>query len=116
MKKSNLFLIAFLFVCHLSYFSQENTKSNKQTPPSDAPTGFIYDYDKTQNLIVDRLTNPNESNKDVQVFITSKDFPRCKQGDKIDAVYREKLRVWMEKNPDLIINTLKHRSDIVKPY
>ncbi|MCE3228158.1 MAG: hypothetical protein K0S32_2709 [Bacteroidetes bacterium] len=115
MKKSNLFLLAFLFLCNISIFAQQN-KTTKQTPPTDAPSGFTYDYDLTQNLIVDRLTNPNESNKDVQVFISEKNFPAFKQGDKVDGAYREKLKIWMEKNPGLIINTLKHRTNIVKPF
>jgi hypothetical protein len=115
MKKSNLFLIAFLFACHISFFAQQN-KTAKQTPPSDAPSGFTYDFDLTQNLIVDGLTNPNESNKEVQIFVSEKTFPAYEKGDKIDAAYREKLRIWMEKNPDLIINTLKHRTNIVKPF
>jgi len=115
MKRSHLFLFVFVLVCNISFFAQES-KQVKNTPPSDAPSGFTYDFDKTQNLIVDRLSNPNEFNKDVQILISASDFPVLKTGETINSAYREKIRIWMEKNPTLIINTLKHRNDIVKPY
>lgn len=93
------------------------TNSSKQTsPPSDASSGFTYDFDKTRDLIIQRLTNPQKSNADVQVFLEQKDFPAFTNGKKIDTSYKDELRKWMEKNSNLIINTLKSRKDIVTQY
>lgn len=115
MKKSYLLFIISFFVFQLSSIAQEKTVQ-KQTPPSDIPGGYTYDFDKTQNLIVDRLTNPTEFNKDVEVFISDSKFPTYKKGTVIDAAFRQQISEWMEKNPDMIINTLKHRTDIVRSF
>lgn len=87
-----------------------------QTPPSDVSSGYTYDFDKTQSLILSRITNPDKSNSIVQVFLDQKDFPALASGKKIDSNYKDELRKWMEKNPDLILNTLKSRTDIVTKY
>lgn len=95
--------------------AQSNTEK-KTTPASDVNTGYTYDFDKTMDLITDRITSPNKSNADVQVFLDQPDFPVLAIGKNIDANYKDQLRKWMEKNPNLIINTLKPRKDIVTQY
>lgn len=106
-----LMLLAFAPVLK----AQNATKSN-QTIASDAPSGFTYDFNKTMDLIIERITSPSKNNADVKVFLDQKDFPAPPANKTIDASYKEQLRVWMEKNPTLIINTLKPRKDIVTQY
>ncbi len=107
------FLLAF-FAFSTSMHAQNNAK--KVTPPSDAPSGYTYDFNKAQDLILERISNPQKSNADAQVFLDQKDFPVINSAKKADAAYKDELRKWMEKNPDLIINTLKSRKDIVTQY
>lgn len=90
--------------------------AKKVTPPTDEPSGYTYDFNKVQDLIIQRITNPQKSNADAQVFLDQKDFPAIISAKKVDADYKDELRKWMEKNPDLIINTLKSRKDIVTQY
>ena len=106
--------VLFLFAVNLQ--AQDNSKPLKNPPPSDAVTGYTYDFDKTQSLIIERIITPKTTNADVQVFLDQPDFPLLAKGKSIDDVYKDKLRVWMEKNPNLILNTLKNRSDIVHPF
>ena len=113
--KRNLKFVGLL----LAFFATTSLTSQtekKQVLPTDINTGYTYDFDKTQSLIIERLTNPQKSNADVQVFLDQKDFPAFTSGKKIDASYKDELRKWMEKNPNLIINTLKTRKDIVTQY
>jgi hypothetical protein len=116
--KSNLKIIgvfcgAFLFSLSLN---AQNTKEAKPVVASDVNAGYTYDFDKANKLIIERITNPNTTNTDVQVFLDQPDFPKLPKGKTIDATYKEHLSKWMEKNPDLIINTLKSRKDIVTQY
>jgi hypothetical protein len=110
-----LALIVALFSANLA-FSQTQKTAVKKTPPSDQPSGYTYDFDKTQHLILDRLNNPGAFNADVQPLLNDKDFPVLTKGQSPDAAFLSNLRTWMEKHPDLIINTLKNRNDIVHPY
>lgn len=106
---------SFVMVCALqfSFFAQSDKKS---PPPSDATIGFTYDFDKTNELIVERLSDPNTSNQDVQILIEEKSFPKLGKGETLDLNYRKKIAVWVEKNPNLIISTLKNRKNIVQAY
>ena len=112
--KRVLFLTAVL-ICSLQYSSVAQT-SKKVTPPSDAASGYTYDFDKTNDLIIERLLHPTTSNNDVQIIIDEKTFPKLNKGQSIDADYKKKLASWIEKNPNLIINNLKNRKDIVHPF
>ncbi len=116
--KNNL-KIAGLLLMLITFSSvikaQDGSKSN-QTIASDAPSGYTYDFDKTMNLIIERITAPTKSNSDVNVFLDQKDFPTPPSNKTIDSSYKNQLRAWMEKNPNLIINTLKSRKDIVTQY
>jgi hypothetical protein len=90
--------------------------ASKSSPPSDALAGFTYDFNKAQNLILERITSPNKTNADAQVFLDQPDFPALGKGKTVDTGYKDQLKLWMEKNPNLIINTLKSRTDIVTQY
>jgi hypothetical protein len=115
--KSYLKFAALLLAIFALSNSAQAQNSAKTTPPaSDALSGFTYDYNKAMSLIIDRITTPNKNNADVQVFLDHKDFPKLTANKTIDAAYKEQLRIWMEHNPDLIINTLKSRKDIVTQY
>ena len=112
--KRPIFLISVM-VCALqfSFVAQTNKKSSA---PSDAVTGFTYDLDKAVNLIVDRLANPSLANEDVKLIVEEKSFPKLNNAEKIDSVYMKKLSAWVEKNPNLIISTLKNRKEVVQSY
>lgn len=109
-------LVIGAFLINTTIDAQTNSEKNATTHPSDVSSGFTYDFDKTISLITERLTNPTSSNADVQVFLNQPDFPVLGKGKSIDASYKDELRKWMEKNPTLIINTLKTRKDIVTQY
>lgn len=113
MKKSILLTSVLICFLQFSFFAQSNKKSS---PPSDATTGFTYDFDKTNELIIERLSNPTKSNQDVQTVIEEKTFPALNKGEKIDANYKTKLAAWIEKNPSVIISKLKNRKEIVHTY
>ncbi len=112
--KRPIFLISVL-VCALQF--SFNAQTNKKTiPPSDAATGFTYDLEKAVNLIVNRLVDPSISNQDVKLIIDEPSFPKLNNGEKIDSDYTKKISKWVEKNPNLIISTLKNRKDVVYAY
>jgi hypothetical protein len=112
LKISGLFL-ALLFSTEIV---NAQTDAKKINPPSDAPSGYTYDFNKVMNLITERIATPTKSNADAQAFLDANDFPAAPANKVIDANYKDQLRIWMEKNPNLIINTLKHRKDIVTQY
>lgn len=95
--------------------AQNNTKQAVAIP-SDAPHGYTYDFDKVMGLITERITTPSKSNAIAQTLLDATDFPTVPANKVVDAGYKAQLKLWMEKNPDLIINTLKSRTDIVKQY
>lgn len=113
LKLAGLLLLMFAFSTAVK---AQNTTEKKQIPPSDAPSGYTYDFDKTMALIIDRIVSPKKSNADVQLFLDTPDFPAVPKNKNIDAVYKGLIRAWMEKNPTVIINTLKPRTDIVTQY
>ena len=117
--KTNFKIIALvvgMFLINITINAQVNSEKKTTVLPSDVSSGFTYDFDKTISLITERITNPAKSNADVQVFLDQPDFPVLAKGKTIDAAYKDELRKWMEKNPTLIINTLKPRKDIVTQY
>ena len=96
--------------------SAQNNPSKLKSAPSDAPSGFTYDFDKTRSLLIDYQINPGKHNNDVAELVKSKDFPKLQKNQSADAAYYDKVRIWMEANPSKIITTLKHREDIVRPF
>lgn len=113
MKRSIFLTSVLILTLQFSFFAQ--TKK-KVTPPSDAPSGYVYDFDKTNALIIERLSNPNSSNEDAKIIVEEKTFPKLNKGQTIDADYKMRLASWIEKNPNLIISTFKNRNEIVHPY
>lgn len=107
--------VLMLFTFSSVVKAQDAPKSD-QSISSDVPGGFTYDFNKTMNLIIERINAPSKNNADVKIFLDQKDFPTTPANKTIDASYKDQLRIWMEKNPNLIINTLKHRKDIVTQY
>jgi hypothetical protein len=112
LKISGLFL-AFLFSTEML---NAQTTAKKASPPSDASSGYTYDFDKVMNLMTERITAPAKSNAIAQTLLDAADFPAAPSNKVIDANYKGQLKTWMEKNPDLIINTLKSRKDIVTQF
>lgn len=114
MKKLSLIVLCYSWMSFSNdLLAQTNTV---QSPPSDAPTGYTYDFDSAKKLIIERQIKPGQNNKDVQPIIDSKDFPKLKNEKALDAAYHESLKEWMEKNPNTIIETLKSRKEIVQKY
>lgn len=93
------------------------TASNAQTstPPSDAPTGYTYDFEKAQTTIMRELIQPSNETKEAKQLISVSTFPKLTTPS-IEEDYKKKLVKWMEANPTLIINAFKNNQDIVKPY
>ena len=113
--KRILFLTA-LFICALQFSSFAQTNKKAVTPPSDAASGYTYDFDKTNDLIIARLSNPSSANEDVKAIVEETSFPKLNKGAIIDAAYKKQVAAWVEKNPNLIISVLKNRKDIVHPF
>ena len=114
MKKSKLIILLLLWGAQSSVWAQEN--KTVSPPPSDATTGFTYNFDKAKNLIIERLTKPEVSNEDAQALISENTFPKIGKNEKIDSVFIDKLNSWIEKNPDLIIKAFKNRKDVVQQF
>lgn len=110
---AGLVLMMFAFT---SAVNAQTTSEKKSTPPTDIPSGYTYDFAKTMNLIIDRIVSPKKSNADVQLLLDTPDFPTVPKNKNVDEAYKGLLRTWMEKNPAVIINTLKSRTDIVTQY
>lgn len=113
--KRILFLTA-LFILALQFPSFAQTNKKAVTPPSDASSGYTYDFDKTNELIIERIANPSSANEDVKTIVEEKSFPKLNKGETITADYKKKIAAWVEKNPNLIISVLKNRKDIVRPF
>lgn len=116
---SNIFemkkLIALSVFLILSLtFKAQNGK--KMPPPSDVTHGFTYDFDKANQLIIDRLMNPNAGNEDAKVIVEHNSFPKSKKAKMIDDEYKRTIANWIQSNPDLIISTFKHRKNIVQAF
>jgi hypothetical protein len=113
MKKMTFIIFAFLGVMiHTDLIAQ----TTKKPIPSDAVTGYVYEFDAAQKLIIERQVNPTNQNVDVQAIIESKNFPKISDIKKVTDSDLEKLKVWMETNPSIIIETLKSRKEIVHAY
>jgi hypothetical protein len=111
MRFLTLFICAFLFT---SYVDAQTT--GKTLPQTDAITGYTYDYDLAKKVIIDHQLKPGNDNKIAEPNIKSKDFPKLNSEQALNNAYHEKLRVWMEANSALIIETFKSRKDIVRPF
>lgn len=105
-----------LSICAFSTTMHAQSNAKQVTPPSDALSGFTYDFNKVMTLITERIATPSTNNAEAQVFLDHKDFPKIPANKINHSESRDQIRIWMEKNPDLIINTLKHRKDIVTQY
>lgn len=113
MKKLTLIIFAFLGVM---IHTDLSAQTNKKQIPSDAVTGYVYEFDAAQKLIIERQVNPTDQNADVQPIIDSKNFTKLSNPKKITSADLETLKVWMEMNPSIIIETLKSRKEIVHAY
>src|SRR4051812_37961849 len=91
-----LIVMAFAFAPGLS--AQSNSKNVQSAPLSDTPSGYTYDFNKTRDLIIERITDPKTSNAEAQTFLNASDFPAAPKGKTIDAAYKDKIKQWMEKN------------------
>lgn len=115
MKSHQILAIIFsLFFTINKVQAQSNNSPN--SAPSDAVTGYTYDFDVAKKLIIDFQIKPNETNSIVKPIVKQKSFPKIGSNKPEDISYNEKLKEWMEKNPSLIIETLKSRTDIVVPF
>lgn len=113
--KRILFLTAAL-ICMLNFTAAAQTNKKQVTPPSDGPSGFTYDFDKTNELIIERLSKPTAENLDVKTLIDDSSFPVLAKGQTIDTDYKRKIALWVETHPTLVINALKNRKDVVRPF
>ncbi|MBL7917288.1 MAG: hypothetical protein JNM96_02755 [Bacteroidia bacterium] len=95
---------------------QAQSNYNPNSAPSDAVTGYTYDFDIAKKLIIEFQVQPNETNSIAKPIVKQKTFPKIGNNKPQDISYNEKLKEWMEKNPNIIIETLKPRKDIVFPF
>ena len=110
-------IAVFFIVAITKMISQNDKKASFVSSPSDVNTGYTYDFDKAQKLILDRIQQPNVYNADAQAVIESPGFPKFKsEGSTVNPTDKELLNLWMEKNPEIIIKAFKNRNDIVKQY
>jgi hypothetical protein len=108
----NMRSIAFIFGAFLT-ISGLNAQTASVSAPSDAVMGYTYDFDQAKKLIVDHQLSPNKDNAIAKPIVEAKDFPKLSGKAALNASYYEALNTWMEKNPALIIESLKSRKDIV---
>lgn len=111
----NMKLIALFFGAFL-YLGNLNAQTNTVPAPSDAPSGYTYDFDLAKKLIIDHQLKPSKANAEAKPIVESKDFPKLSGKSALNNDYYEKLRVWMEKNPNVIIESLKSKKEIVHSF
>lgn len=112
-------ILILTLLAGFNFVSQgQNQKNIKQPspPPSDALSGYTYDFDKAKIRILDRVNNPNVSNQDAEPIVSESTFPKVNKTTGIDKTFNEQLIDWMEKNPNVIINAFKNRTEIVHQY
>jgi len=112
MKKGILLICIFLGFS----LSQEIKAQSRKTPPSDAASGYTYDFNKAKELIIEEQLKFGNSSIELQSILQHKDFPVLKSKEELNDSYHQNLRKWMESNPDVIISAFKKRNDIVQPY
>ena len=113
MKKSVFITAALVCSLQISVFAQTN---NEIMPPSEAPHGFTYDFDKVNAIIIDRLVKPSSANEIASVLVEETNFPKLVKGSEIDQEYKKNIVKWIESHQALIISTFKNRNDIVQSY
>lgn len=106
------FLAAFFCVSGTMSAQAQKTTSN---PPSDAQTGFTYDFDKALDLVKERIQFPTKKNEDAQILINDETFPKLKYGQS-DAEYLKNVGTWIQENPYKVIEAFKARTEIVQRY
>lgn len=111
----NMRLIA-LFLGAFLYLGEIKAQTNSVPAPSDAPSGYTYDFDLAKKLIIDYQLKPSKQNEDAKAIVESVGFPKLAGKSSLTNDYYEKLRVWMEKNPNLIIESLKSKKEIVHTF
>lgn len=117
----NMKTSAFFVSIVLTVFFTQNivAQSNNTVPvvkPSDIPHGYTYDFDKAQRVILSRVAQPDATNAIAKPILEAKGFPAHSASMEVTKEFIEKLNAWMEKNPNIIIEALKSRQDIVQPY
>ncbi len=113
MKKSIILSAALICTLHVSFFAQSNSPV---IPPSEAPHGYTYDFDKVNAIIIERLVKPSSANEIASVLIAEISFPKLVKGTEIDQEYKKNIVKWIESHQALIISTFKNRNDIVQSY
>ncbi len=113
MKNSYLLILLLVFVFKFSSNAQNNTSTS--TAPSDAPTGYTYNFDKVQSAIINELLQPSKHNQEAKQLINTATFPKLKS-TVVDENYKQQLKLWIEANSTLVINTFKNNKTIVTPY
>ena len=99
MKLIALFFGAFLFLGDL------NAQTTSTSAPTDAIAGYTYDFDLAKKLIVDHQLKPTTENSIAKPIVESKNFPKLIGKSELNNDYHEKLQAWMEKNPNVIIES-----------
>lgn len=113
MKKLTLIILTFFGVVINNDLKAQTAKA---ALPSDVSTGYTYDFNSAQRIIIERQVKPSVQNQDAQAIIDVKDFPKLTNKDQVNDAYLETLKLWMEKNPSVIIESLKSRKEIVQQY
>jgi hypothetical protein len=110
MKLIALFFGAFLFLNDL------NAQTTSTLAPSDANTSYTYDFDLAKKLIIDHQLKSTSENSIAKPIVESLNFPKLTSKSELNQAYHEKLQIWMEKNPNVIIESLKSRKEIVHSF
>ncbi|MDI9342241.1 MAG: hypothetical protein QM534_16825 [Sediminibacterium sp.] len=117
MKKILFFLVCSF--CYTVYHAQQAAPSPTKDykAPSDAPSGYTYNFDKVFAALWSEMSAPSGNNQSPEYqLIHSKDFPKTTQTLHNEVYGKALLRKWMEEHPDMIINAYKTREDIVTPF
>lgn len=108
----------FITVFCIGILSNTDLKAQtaKVTYPSDAPSGYTYDFNLAQQMIIERQVKPSIQNQLAQPIIDKKDFPLIGSKKDVSENYLETLKKWMEQNPSVIIDAFKSNKEIVQQY
>ncbi len=108
-------LLTLVFVILFGGLSAQSTTSNK---PSDASSGYTYDFDKITELVHKEIKAQSSQPKDIEVqqLINSPGFPKVDNKSAITIAEKTAISNWIQENGNLVIKLFINRKDIVTPF
>jgi hypothetical protein len=112
---TKLLYTLILFASFNFISAQTNPNSNA---PSDATTGYTYNYDKVFTLVCNELLNKTNViiDNEANVLIGKSNFPKIGNVNTLTTNQKTTVANWIQANGNLVIEVFKNRKDIVTQF